>query len=195
MRLLKDRFLCLKFIYLNDSLINGNIKEFEKFCDLVITQEININWGGHTLIRKEMDSRLISKMKRAGAQRLNFGIESGSDKVLKLMRKSFDCNLALRVLKDIRNAGISFSVNLIIGHPGETYKEFNETVAFFCKLQKLTDCIHINPCLVLKGSSLYNNYDDWGIVLPGNYVTEWHLSDGSNDLETRLKRIAILKNI
>lgn len=192
--LLKKQFPLLNFVYLNDSLINGNMKEFGKFCDLMIAKNMGINWGGHILVREEMTKDFLIKMKEAGAERLNFGVESGSNAVLKLMKKNFTRDFALRVLKDTKEANISFSVNLIIGHPGETEYEFEKTLVFFKEIKKLTDCIHINPCLILKNSELYNDHDKWGIALTKNYVTDWFLLDGTNNLQIRIERVNILKN-
>jgi radical SAM superfamily enzyme YgiQ (UPF0313 family) len=167
--------------------------EFERFCDLMIVADIGIHWGGHIHIHKEMTEGFLLKMKQAGAERLNFGIESGSDSVLKLMRKPFDRNLAMRVLEYTKEAQISFSVNLVMGHPGETEEEFRWTIDFFKQIRGLTDCIHVNPCLVLRGSDLYKNHKKWGIVLPENYVTDWFLSDGSNNKQIRMKRVNALQ--
>ena len=187
--LLKERFPRLNFVYLNDSLVNGNMREFEKFCDLMIDKNLCINWGGHILARKEMSFDFMKKMFKAGAQHINYGIESGSDTVLRLMRKSFNKNIAMDVLENTQKANISFSVNLIIGHPGEGEKEFNETLELYGELKKLTATIHLNPCIVLKGSDLFMNHEKWGIVLPENYVTDWYMADGSNNLEIRNSRI------
>lgn len=193
--LLKKRFPSLCFVYFNDSLINGNMKELERFCDLMINADLSINWGGHILARKEMSYDFMKKMSDAGAQRLNYGIESGSDAVLKLMRKSFNKKTALDVLKNTKNSNVSFSVNLIMGHPGEGEKEFNETLGFYKEIKSLADGIHVNPCLILKGSNLLVNHKRWGIVLPENYLTDWYLADGSNNLGIRNSRINKLLQI
>ncbi|MFA5144771.1 MAG: B12-binding domain-containing radical SAM protein [Candidatus Omnitrophota bacterium] len=191
----KSRFSKLKFVYLNDSLINGNMEGFSMFCDLMAVREMGVNWGGHILVRKEMTKGFLLKMKIAGAERLNFGIESGSDSVLKIMKKSFDTDLALRTLEYTKDAGISFSVNLVIGHPGESEEDFEKTRRFVNKIRALTDCIHINPCYVLKGSDLFENHKKWGMVLPEDYVTNWFLADGSNDSHIRSARVnALLGN-
>jgi radical SAM superfamily enzyme YgiQ (UPF0313 family) len=187
--LLKERFPFLRFVYLNDSLINGNTEEFSRFCELMIRKKLGINWGGHMLIRKEMTKGFLKEMKQAGAERLNFGVESGSNQVLQLMRKAFRREDALRILADTKRAGISFSVNFVIGHPGENAEEFEETRRFLVRIRQLTDCVHINPCYVLRGSELYSNHKKWGIVLPENYVTDWFLSDGSNNPQIRMERV------
>jgi radical SAM superfamily enzyme YgiQ (UPF0313 family) len=186
---LKNKFPSLELLYFNDSLINGNIKEFENFCDLMISENLGVHWAGHALIRKEMTTEILKKMKLAGAQRLNFGVESGSDYVLGLMRKSFSSDLALEFLQNIKQAGISFSVNLIVGFPGEREEDFRETYNFYQALSKLTDRIHVNPCLVLHGTQLYNEAKQRGIVLPQNYVTDWYLEDGTNTPEIRKQRL------
>ncbi len=191
----KKLFPALKFVYFNDSLINGNMRELENFCDFMINNNLGISWGGHTLIRKELTREVLSKMKLAGAERLNFGVESGSDVVLNLMKKSFNHELALRVLEDVKKNRISFSVNLIIGYPGETEEEFSKTVDFYKRIKELTGCIHLNPCYLMKGSEIYDNYNKLGIVLPENYTTDWYLEDGSNNLEIRMQRISELEKI
>ncbi len=192
--MLKKKFPRLHFVYLNDSLINGDMEELDNFCNLMISRNLGINWGGHTLIRKEMTGGFLNKMKQAGAERLNYGLESGSDAVLGMMKKTFKRDLALEVLKHTREAGISFSVNLIVGHPGETESDFGESCTLLQRVRQFTDCVHINPCLVLKYSDLYTNHKQWGIVLPDNYVTGWYLEDGTNTLAVRLKRMQVLRN-
>lgn len=186
-------FPCLRYVYFNDSLMNGNTDEFERFCRGMIKAQMNVRWGGHIVVRKEMTREFLHTMKKAGAERLNFGVESGSDVVLKSMKKSFSSDLALRVLTDAKEAGLSFSVNLIVGYPGETEAEFEKTVHLAGKLRKLTDCVHVNPCLVLKNSDLYLHHDQWGIVLPEDFVTGWFLRDGTNTPPIREKRRTILK--
>jgi hypothetical protein len=143
---LKRQFPRLKFIYFSDSLINGDMRELERFCDLMIAHDVRVSWGGHTLVRLGMTASLMRHKARAGANRLNFGVESGSDTVLKLMRKGFRSALALEVLQNTRQAGIAPSVNLIVGHPGETEIEFEETRRFHRKLKGMKIGVHVNPC-------------------------------------------------
>ena len=186
---LKKDFSGLEFVYFNDSLINGNMKEFNNFCDAMISNHINIRWGGHILVRKELTKEFLRKMKLAGADRLNFGIESGSDHVLKLMNKSFNSSLALQVLRNTKDAGISFSVNLIVGYPGETEEDFKQTQRLYLNFKQLTENIYVNPCYVLKGSGLYERHEEFGIELTERFVTDWLSKDGSNNPVIRKQRV------
>jgi radical SAM superfamily enzyme YgiQ (UPF0313 family) len=69
-------------------------------------------------------------MKEAGCTALQFGIESGSVRRLKRMGKLFSRADAEKVLRLSAQAGINNWVNLIVGFPGETESDFQETVSF-----------------------------------------------------------------
>jgi len=192
----KNRFKDLEFIYFNDSIINGNIDELNRFCDIMASENMNVCWGGHIMIREEMSLSLLQKMKKAGADRLNYGVESGSDKVLRLMKKRCHSSLIREVLDNTRKAGISFSVNIVIGHPGETEEDFLQTVELVKHVRTLTPAIHLNPCLIINGSYLYKCYKELDLVLPQNdYQDKWYQKDGSNTYEIRQERLKRLEVI
>ncbi|MBU1030898.1 MAG: radical SAM protein, partial [Nanoarchaeota archaeon] len=100
-----------------DLLINGNIKQLRDFCNLLIKRKIDIEWSGNAIIRKEMTLELLQLMKKAGCSGLTYGIESGSNKILKLMGKNFTREEAINVLIDTKQAGIHINVNIIVGFP------------------------------------------------------------------------------
>ena len=67
---------------------------------------------------------------------LHLPIQSGSDKILKLMNRKHDVNYYLQVvdrLKDI-NKNINFSSDFIVGYPGETDKDFEDTIKIIEKI-------------------------------------------------------------
>ena len=63
-------------------------------------------------------------------------IQSGSDKILKLMNRKHTVEDYLLVYKKLQNINpeIKFSSDFIIGYPGETEKEFNETLNLLEKI-------------------------------------------------------------
>ena len=64
-------------------------------------------------------------------------IQSGSDKILKLMNRKHTVEDYLRVYTKLKkiNPEIEFSSDFIIGYPGETEKEFNETLNLLEKIK------------------------------------------------------------
>ena len=64
-------------------------------------------------------------------------IQSGSDKILKLMNRKHTVEDYLNIYNKLKkiNQQIEFSSDFIIGYPGETEKEFNETLDLLKKIK------------------------------------------------------------
>ncbi len=185
------------FINFNDSLINGSPKELERFCDMVIESGLAFNWAGMALIRKEMTEQLLVKMKKAGCYHLAWGLESGCQQVLNLMRKRFfTIDLAKEVIKRTHECGIQQSINLIVGFPGETEEMFQETLQFVRDYNKYFSTVGIIPMLILANSLVHDKPQEFGLdpeTLPE--ALKWKSSDGSNTYEARLKKVEILRSV
>jgi len=67
---------------------------------------------------------------------LHLPVQSGSNKILKLMNRKHDIEHYLSIIKKIKavNKYIKFSSDFIIGYPGETEKDFNETIKLVKKI-------------------------------------------------------------
>ena len=66
----------------------------------------------------------------AGCYCLAWGVESGSDRVLKLMNKGFFISQAGMILRDSYFTGIINIVNIMTGFANETKEDINHTIAF-----------------------------------------------------------------
>jgi anaerobic magnesium-protoporphyrin IX monomethyl ester cyclase len=64
--------------------------------------------------------RNLAKLRSTNCQLIHFGVESGSQKMLKVMRKGTTVELNAKAIKWAKEAGISVAVSLVIGYPGET---------------------------------------------------------------------------
>ncbi|MCX7748468.1 MAG: B12-binding domain-containing radical SAM protein [Clostridia bacterium] len=182
------------FITFNDSLINGNIKELERMCDLIIREGIKVSWSGMALIRSEMTMELFGKMKKAGCTGLFWGIESGSDDVLRLMRKKFNVETCEQVLRDCYLAGIQSSTNIIIGFPGETEKNYIETCLFIKRNLKYLYYIGLPYMIIRKNSVVYEEWERFNI-LDRDTGEQFQTGDGSNTFELRSMKRELLSNI
>ncbi len=78
---------------------------------------------------------ILSRMKRTGFRRIIYGVESGSNAILKKMNKGFTTEQARRAILETRKHGIEAYVNFMIGYPGETESTFRETVEFMKELR------------------------------------------------------------
>jgi tRNA-2-methylthio-N6-dimethylallyladenosine synthase len=64
-------------------------------------------------------------------EHVHFPLQSGSDRVLRLMRRGYRRRRYLEILGRLRAAipGLAFSTDIIVGFPGETEADFAETLA------------------------------------------------------------------
>ena len=149
----------------NDSLINCNIKSLEKLCDLLIEENIGMQWMGMARVRSEMNDKLLGKMRQAGCMGLWFGIESGSQRILRKMKKGYDIETAKNVIRDTAKNGIRVLTFMIVDFPGETQGDFEQSVAFLEQNQEFIDQVSISRFGVLPDSEISHNPQEYGIKL------------------------------
>jgi hypothetical protein len=100
-----------------------------EFCKLLITDKVDIVWeacGKPGYLAKD----ILPLMKESGCVMLTMGFETGSDKILKSMRKETTVANAVDSINAVRKNGIGISGGLIVGDPEETPETIRETVDF-----------------------------------------------------------------
>ncbi|MFH1191642.1 MAG: radical SAM protein [Candidatus Omnitrophota bacterium] len=148
-----------------DSTFNGNIRRVERICDLILESKLNIRWSAKVILNKGMSYELLKKMKEAGCSSLAYGIESGSPRVLKDMRKNNDFEEAKRIIKDTWRSGIQVNCFFIIGYPTETEEDFELTLDFIKENAEFIYCFdQITGCHIEEDSYLGLNLDNYGII-------------------------------
>lgn len=87
----------------------------------------------------EITDEIINLIKnnKIMAHHLHIPLQSGSDKILKLMNRKYDVNYFIKRIEQIRKKipDISITTDLIVGFPGETDKEFKETIALLNQIK------------------------------------------------------------
>jgi len=181
-----------KTFFFNDSIINGNLKELEKLCDLIIKEKIKINWNGNAMIRKDMNYKLLKKMHKAGCTHLIYGVENASDHVLKLMKRNYDSKLAQKVLRETYKAGIQPVANWIIGFPGEIKNDFISNLVFLIRNRRFFKVSPVSTFKVLNDTDIMEKLNDYNIILDdSNFADGWKTKDNKNTPVIRERRLKI----
>lgn len=174
-----------------DAALNCDMDILTKLCNLLIENNVDIVWGAKAVIRKEMDLPFLRLLYKSGCRWLAYGIESGSDKVLKHMGKISSANLCSKVLKNTKKSGISVSAFFIVGYPTETRIDFLKTLWFVVKnIRYIGDIQSAQKCGIPENSKLRANADELGIVFEAD---GWHL--GKNTPAERELRQNIFKKV
>ena len=98
-------------------------------CQSMIDLDLGLEWSCYARV-DDLSAELAELMRRAGCFAVFFGIESGSDRILKAMRKGHNAQDALDGIATAKQNGIRCHASFIVGYPGETEETFQETLDF-----------------------------------------------------------------
>jgi radical SAM superfamily enzyme YgiQ (UPF0313 family) len=126
--------LCLekwKFneIWFYDDTFTLNRKHVGEICNEIIDRGLDFKWEAPTRVDC-LDKRLLKLMKKAGCYRLRFGVESGNQNILNLMKKNIRLSQVRRAIKLTKEVGIESFCFFIIGYPRENAQTIEETINF-----------------------------------------------------------------
>ncbi|MCR4314874.1 MAG: radical SAM protein [Planctomycetes bacterium] len=171
-----------------DSLVNSSVNQLKELISLIIENRLEFEWSGNAVIRRQMTPELCRKMKEAGCAGLAFGTESFSDNVLALMHKHQTKEEITFVLTNVHNAGIRVTANIIVGYPGETEEDFQESVLWVRENHHLIDMIGLlSDCQVIRDTHLYDLIDERNILFKNQ--GDWELADRTNTHDIRKDRL------
>jgi anaerobic magnesium-protoporphyrin IX monomethyl ester cyclase len=98
-------------------------------CDEIERRGLRFEW--ECLARVDgVDRETAARMRRAGCRTVFFGIESGSDEVLRLMRKGITAPQAREAVWAAHAAGLEVGAFFILCYPGDTDETVLETLRF-----------------------------------------------------------------
>jgi hypothetical protein len=107
--------------------------------------------------------RDLSRLVRAGATNLIFGLESGSDRVLRRMKKGATSRLARDTLSACARAGVGVNLQCFLGFPGETKQDVAKTLDFLARVAGPRTTISCGIFELQKGSPVAGDPAAFGI--------------------------------
>ena len=131
------------------------------FCDEVAARRLDISWSCQARVNT-VDPELLAAMKRAGCWQIDYGIESGSQRILDTLRKGITREQALRALRWTRDAGIQTKGYFMLGSPGETPETIHETIAF--AREAALDSFQVSFFTPFPGSPVYDEIAAHGVL-------------------------------
>ena len=134
MEMLHRKYGIMEFFIEDDNFTmkRGFIKEF---CEKLIEKDLGITWTCPNGIRLDtLDKGLLALMKRSGLYSVSVGIESGSDRIRKLMNKNLTTSMIREKVELIHEAGLGIIGFFIVGFPGETKSDIEKSIKFACDL-------------------------------------------------------------
>lgn len=187
----------VKRFWFVDSLVNGNLKVFEKIIDLILEKKLDIKWNSYARCDGRMNQDFIKKIKDSGCTCISYGVESGSQKVLTDMRKKVDIWEVENNLKHGQEVGLFNHVNWIIGFPTEEPIDFLHSLQLLGNSRKHIGAISpgfgAGPAMFSHMSTDWKVYNIVGEhwLAEKTFLNAWYTEDYKNTILHRFIRIKL----
>lgn len=135
-------------------------KRVERIARRLIDDNVGIKWAASCRIDyfDKYSPEFVDLLRRSGCVLLTFGVESGSDRMLDIIRKDITGDAVRRVARRVEESGIQGSYHFMAGFPGETPEELVETC-------RLIDTIRqVAPRAAIRDLAVFTPYPGVGLI-------------------------------
>lgn len=152
--------LGLHHIHFDDDTFGVNSQYIRALCHAIKTQCPGITWSCEIHV-KLVNEENVAVMKEAGCNRIQLGLESGNDEMLRKIRKGITTKEALTAIQIIKKYGIKLTTFFIIGFPEETEETLQDTFKF---MKSIPGFLVFNIFTPYPGSEAYDFCKQQGLI-------------------------------
>lgn len=135
----------------------------DEFSNRIINEKIEIYYMTNLRFEECYTKEFLQKLYKSGLRQAMWGLESASPRILKLMRKGTDINIAKRILKDSFSNKIFNHLYFIYHFPSETIEDFELTYNFIKKNKKYIFTTAEHDFSLYRETDIYKNYENYQI--------------------------------
>jgi radical SAM superfamily enzyme YgiQ (UPF0313 family) len=162
----------IQSVFFYDDYFFGNRQRVVELVELIERKPLGVQFEVSCRIdflARESDE-FLARLRKAGFTELLIGVESGSDRILKMIQKGFTRKQILEANRKLANAGIGAKLSWMAGFPTETREEFFETVDLMLQLTKENPHCSLTPLGIYTpypGTELYESCNRaYGAIFP-----------------------------
>jgi anaerobic magnesium-protoporphyrin IX monomethyl ester cyclase len=173
-RIVDEMEECLKLgiheIMYYDDTFTLNRKRIVDMCKMIEERGIDMHWDMRTRV-DTVDPELLKMMRKAGLQRINLGVESGTEKGLATIKKGTNLVKVKAAFDNAKKAGLRTLAYVMVGLPGETKEEMMETIKFSKDINP--DFVHFTVFTPYPKTEIWRNLIAKGDMSCVNSWTEY----------------------
>ena len=170
LELLNKTFNIKHFLF-NDDCFSVDKKATIELCKGIVNRKLDMVFDMVT--RTDcVDKDVLRALKDAGCYQINYGIETSSPRLLKIMNKPVDVGVSERAIELTNSYGIRSTALFIAGCVGETYETINETIDFLNRTRPSRIGIG-KGLMIFPGTRLYALAKENGVIDDGFWLTDY----------------------
>ncbi len=159
----------ITFIRFFEDNFTHNRKRLREFCELLISKKLNFKWDCDS--RAGLDADVISLMAKSGCLSVGLGVESGSPRMLKFIRKGTTIEAIEKTIRLLVKHNIMPRLYFIAELPTETIEDFKMTQELIRRLD--SPPYQYMPYMPFPGTALFNYCVTEGLVDPPKMLYDW----------------------
>jgi radical SAM superfamily enzyme YgiQ (UPF0313 family) len=140
-----------------------------EICKGIIERNLHIQWAAESHV-SHVSKDLLTWMEKSGCYRIDFGVESGSPRILSNIKKGQDVEQIEEAFRLTHEAGIKPRAYLMVGNPGEDETTIRETAKLMKKI-KAYDTLGAQILWVLPDTENYEMVKSKGIITDDYWLT------------------------
>lgn len=142
-----------RFFYFSDDTFTLRKKLVLEICDLIVEKKLDISWAAISRVDC-IDEKILRAMRMAGCVQISFGVESGSERIRKVLNKQFNDQQIRRAFALTTSYGILARAYVIYGCPGESPETVRETIRLLEDIRPLVTLFYV--LAMFPGTYLYD---------------------------------------
>lgn len=150
----------------DDDSFTANREHAREIARLI--RPLGISWTINA--RADCDYETLKIMREAGLRHVVVGYETGSDQILRNIRKGITKEQAIRFTQECKKLGLSMHGAFIMGLPGETGETIRETIDFAIQLD--LNSIQASLASPYPGTEFYRLCQEQGWMSSGEFIDE-----------------------
>ncbi len=165
---LTDEFIKLKeeygikfFEFIDESVGPSYLSEL---ADKIKAKNIDINYFFDARLESTFTKELLQKAYNSGLRMVLWGLESGSDSVMKLINKGIDIDKRLEILKNSSDSGVWNFAFIFFGFPTETVEDAKKTIKLICENKNVIHSYGRSVFTMGKHTKLKDEPEKYGIT-------------------------------
>jgi len=131
-------------------------------CQGIIDNGWSLQWACSSHVTM-LNLEILTKMKKSGCRNIDFGVESGSDRILKRINKKQTRQDIIRAFDLTHEVGIAARAYLIVGNMGEDEESIDETIELISRIQPRSS-IGAALLMLLPGTDVYKEAVEKGFI-------------------------------
>jgi len=160
-------------VQFEDDTLTLNIENLYRLCELLTP--LNIKWCVPNGIRVnyhiDEQEEMFRRMKKAGCYQVTLACESGSQRVLdKILNKKLKLEQIKPAIAKAKKAGLLVHTFWLVGSPGETKNEMEQTIAFANSCE--ADSYSVSILCPLPGSNVYETVKEKRLWWSDNFLEQ-----------------------